>query len=525
MGDQMIARVFVVLGASLLLATASCGQKGTESKSAPPSGVVDLSAGRQTNNTFILTWSIPGDPPEYYSDVRYALLPITDVNWDAAMSVAGVPTISSPVTVTGLSPSTVYYFAVKIRWKNSDWSSISNTATGTTLQQSQKVYGSSEYEGAAAVVQLSGGGYAVVGGSTRYRSGQWYTEPTTQSRVLRLDNQCDPIQQQDFVFGDGDASCAAVETSTGNIAVVGTQMYLYCGAGLYVFMMMPTSVIAGQKVFYSCGYSYGHTTMGHGIVTTEDGGIVVLGEHKEHWNTEINAWLFKMDAQLNRSWEQFYNDTVWDEPSGPSEHHTIGESVARTLDGGYIIAGYVSEIDATPAHQKLWLIRTDENGICLWTYLSDRDDNDAGGSVVAAADGGFVVAGLTHSENPTLSDVYVVKVDGSGYRLWENTFGTALCDEARCIVASPDGGYVIAGSTCRPDSGQVDMYVLKIDDAGDKVWEKTYGGPLDDYASGIAAASGGGYVVVGTTDSYGPVGMSYSNVYVIQISENGELEN
>jgi len=95
-----------------------------------------------------LTWTAPADDggtegtaSEY--DIRYSLSPITDYNWDNATPCTGEPSpkpagTTKSFTVTGLFPSTTYYFALKTADEVPNSSGISNSASGTTVRKQNK---------------------------------------------------------------------------------------------------------------------------------------------------------------------------------------------------------------------------------------------------------------------------------------------------------------------------------------------------------------------------------------------------
>ncbi|UCD64234.1 MAG: fibronectin type III domain-containing protein [Candidatus Zixiibacteriota bacterium] len=100
-----------------------------------------LTAPGATPNSVTLSWTAPGDDGGVGTatvyDVRYSTSYITDANWDQATQVAGEPApqpagSAETLTVTGLDPSTTYYFAVKTADEVPNWSPLSNVATITT---------------------------------------------------------------------------------------------------------------------------------------------------------------------------------------------------------------------------------------------------------------------------------------------------------------------------------------------------------------------------------------------------------
>jgi chitodextrinase len=107
----------------------------------PPAAVTDLAAGDATPNGASLSWTAPGDDgtsgtaAQY--DIRYSPSTIADENWADATQAADEPAPQAAgnaetFVVTGLSPDTDYHFALKAADEKSNWSALSNIASGTT---------------------------------------------------------------------------------------------------------------------------------------------------------------------------------------------------------------------------------------------------------------------------------------------------------------------------------------------------------------------------------------------------------
>jgi len=94
------------------------------------------------------------------------------------------------------------------------------------------------------------------------------------------------------------------------------------------------------------------------------------------------------------------------------------------------------------------------------------------------------------------------KSEGMLIKVWDRTFGSNGYDEAYSIVQTKDGGYVVAGYT-EPRVDDKDVWVIKLDKNGDKVWDRTFGGNGDDVAESIVQTKDGGYIVAGYTWSKG----------------------
>jgi len=148
-------------------------------------------------------------------------------------------------------------------------------------------------------------------------------------------------------------------------------------------------------------------------------------------------------------------------------------------------------------------------------------EGDGASSIVALADGGFAVAGWTESKGAGSSDMWVLRLDEAGNVVWDHTYGGAEDDVARSIVALADGGLAVAGYTQSKGAGDDDMWVLRLDEAGNVVWDKTFGGAKADMANSIVALADGGFAVAGRTYSKGA---GNNDMWVLRLDEAGNVD-
>ncbi|MEZ5044625.1 MAG: caspase family protein [Saprospiraceae bacterium] len=169
----------------------------------------------------------------------------------------------------------------------------------------------------------------------------------------------------------------------------------------------------------------------------------------------------------------------------------------------------------------LWVVNVEGGEID--DYLINNVDLGFVEEVVASPDGGFVMVGSTHSYNRTQpEDVWVLKIDKQGKDIWGGIkyFGDTGFQEGLGISNTMDGGYVIAGVTTTSGAGQADKWVLKLNKYGKLEWEKTYGKAYDDFATSILALSEGGFAIFGQTKSY-MLRASTSMLELLVIDEEG----
>jgi hypothetical protein len=159
--------------------------------------------------------------------------------------------------------------------------------------------------------------------------------------------------------------------------------------------------------------------------------------------------------------------------------------------------------------------------VLSWQKTYGGADYDAGKSIIQTGDGGYVIVGFTSSFGAGENDVFLIKTDSAGNMLWNKTYGGVSRDSASSVVQSTDGGYVIAGSTESFGAGGSDFYLVKTDSEGNMLWNRTYGGSGDDFGKSVVQADDGGYVIAGTIN-WNVAGTTV-DVYLVKTNSDGNL--
>jgi len=242
------------------------------------------------------------------------------------------------------------------------------------------------------------------------------------------------------------------------------------------------------------------------VQQTSDGGFIIAGQTASYGSLHSgynNVYLVKTNSD---------GDLQWQKTFGASDYHVYdyGRSVQQTSDGGFIIAGttYIAGIPA------VYIVKTNTIGVLQWEKTFSGNGGAGGGSVQQTADGGYIIAGDAYSFGSGNDDVYLVKANSDGDQLWQKTFGGSEDDYGYSVQQTTDGGYIIAGSTTSYGAGSKDVYLVKTNSDGDLQWQKTFGG--NDYDEGYSTqqTTDGGYIIAGSANLYG-------SVYLIKVS--GEL--
>lgn len=251
----------------------------------------------------------------------------------------------------------------------------------------------------------------------------------------------------------------------------------------------------------------------YSIVQTEDGGYVLAGSTSLP-NQLADFWLAKTDFAGNLEWNRTYGGTGSD----------AAVSVLQTSDGGYIIAGYTdSFVSVLPllGPGDFWVVKTDGFGNHQWNKTYGGIYSEWASSVIETSDGGYAIVGETRSFPAQDPNFWLVKTDASGNEKWSKTYGGADYDSASSVRQTGDGGYIIAGSTGSFGAGAWDSWLVKTDVSGNMQWNKTFGGADYDGASSVVQTSDGGYAFAGYTYSFS--GGSY-DLWLVKTNATGHKE-
>ncbi|MEO0211503.1 MAG: hypothetical protein ABIN66_06575 [candidate division WOR-3 bacterium] len=194
-------------------------------------------------------------------------------------------------------------------------------------------------------------------------------------------------------------------------------------------------------------------------------------------------------------------------------------SIIQTTDGGYAVTGYTTSFGV--GNEDFFLLKLNPDGSLAWgkTYGGTGHDYTYS-SLIQTADGGFALAGETNSFGAGNQDILLLKLNSDGSLAWARTYGGTGYDCPRSILQAPDGGFVLAGTTASFGAGSEDFLVLKLNSNGSVAWARTYGGTGSDNSYSMVRTTDGGYAVAGGTRSFGA---GNSDFLVLKLNTDGSV--
>lgn len=255
--------------------------------------------------------------------------------------------------------------------------------------------------------------------------------------------------------------------------------------------------------------TYGDTAdqSGQSVKQTSDWGYVIAGGATSPGAGNGDAYLIRTGERGETLWAKTYGGAAGD----------VAACVVQTVDGGYVLAGTTNSYGA--GDEDVYLVKTDAAGSIQWTKTYGSTGSDGGLSVLQASDSGYSVAGYSVPRTQNNSDVYLIRTDAAGDTLWTRKQGGASGDVAYCLQLTADGGFVMAGYT-ESSGSDGDVLLYKVDSYGNTMFWRTYGGVHQDVAWSVCQTRDRGYVVVGSTRSYGA---GVEDVYMIRTDASGDI--
>jgi len=296
---------------------------------------------------------------------------------------------------------------------------------------------------------------------------------------------------------------AGLQTDDGNFVIFGNTFSYGTGSHDFYFIQVDNM---GDTI-RTRTYGGIETEYGYDICRTYDDGFILAGSTKSYGSGKNDIYIIKTDST---------GTLLWSKTIGGTEND-IARSVRETADSGLIICGTTSSFGA--GYDDVYFIRTDSTGDTLWTTTIGGAGGETGWAVRETHDNGFIAVGATGSFGDGYSAMYAIRLDSDGDSLWATTYGGTSADYGYSVETTIDKGFLFAGGTASSGEGYTDAWLVKTDSLGVIAWENTYGGAYDDRGYSVTATLDGGYLLTGTTESFGS---GKNDIFIVKTNPVGD---
>ena len=278
-------------------------------------------------------------------------------------------------------------------------------------------------------------------------------------------------------------------------------------------------LFSSQLVYSQCGGSSFQTVIGgigderaHDIKRTTDNGYIIAGETTSSGAGAKDIVLVKVDVNGVVEWSNTYGSASIDDGNSIS--------VVQTQDGGYAIAGQTEGFGAGTNYDA-FIIKVNGIGTVLWEQQFTGASFEGFRGIVELSNGDIIATGNTQSFGVGFADVFVVKLSATGSVLWSKAFGGSTgLDFSTSVTELANGDVLICAHSNGYGAGMTDALMFRIDNAGNEIWTKSYGGAdIDAYLS-ASLLDDGNIIAVGLTRSFG---VGTEDILLSKMDQNGVL--
>jgi hypothetical protein len=299
---------------------------------------------------------------------------------------------------------------------------------------------------------------------------------------------------------------------------------------------------------------------GLALLATPDGGCLVAGATNTFATVEGGeGWIIKLDASGGVTWQKTYGSlaqehirslalsldgyyaagTITDDlgddpwvleidPDGnilwqerfPGAGFDIVASLTATDAGVALLCASNSEFPTVPGVPFIrpWLLNLDGDGNVLWQRVYNVSGGDYLSEIVALEGGGFIATGEVLSAAFFRGDVWVLRLDAAGAVVWDrrfgDNFGNLNFDGGLAVRPTAEGGFAVFASTLTAQDG---LWMLQLDGAGNRLWDRSYGLGLFQNATAFAVAANGDRLLAGTF----PDQIGNADAFVLRLTPKG----
>lgn len=368
------------------------------------------------------------------------------------------------------------------------WSSVFFPSSGGQVVTAQTVsspwnrtYGGGEADAGISVIEVSTGGFACIGYTKSSGAG------AADVWLVRTAVDGTPQWTQTYGGTEDDHGHSIQEIAAGGFIILGsTESY---GSGSKDWFLIRVSADGT----FLLGHAYGGSDSDEAtsVIEVSGGDLVLVGDIQNSDTKDHDVWLMRTDYLGYEIWNHTYGGVFND----------FGRDVIEVNAGGFALVGFTQSYGA--GDYDVYLIRTEANGNLLWSRTYGGSSFENSGALIEVSTGGFAIIGTTRSSGHGSNDMFLVRTDASGNMLWNKTYGGLDDEGGYSLIEVSTGGFALVGYSESFGAGDADFWVVRTDVDGNVLWNQTFGGVNYDLARSIVEVSTGGFVVTGTTSSFG----------------------
>lgn len=240
---------------------------------------------------------------------------------------------------------------------------------------------------------------------------------------------------------------------------------------------------------------------------------------KNHLNDAVNSLLPDLKSGMNTN--EYWNHSLASCTPGSISARCSSPDSCVDCNGNCHDSG--TNINDLICIQGKWASTTAPTEEWERTFGGVGDERAS--SVQQTNDGGYILASWTDSFGAGKEDAWLIKTDSLGNKVWDNTFGGKGDDKIYAVCQTNDGGYILAGETSSFGGGGKDVWLIKTDSLGKRLWDNTFGDYKYDssYADSSYAALASNSLVPAPASLSSDIGNDrYDHAYAASVRQTND---
>ena len=402
-------------------------------------------------------------------------------------------------------------------------------------KQWDKTFGGSNFDDLETATKTNDGGFLLVGHSSSPADGRDVTQAARGSSdfwIVKIDSLGN--KEFDKRYGGSDIEfCHKVIQNTDGYLLIGetsspisgdkTEPYRGGKHDIWLVQIRPDGTKVWDKTYGGTG-----DDQAFNAAIADDGKNYIIGAHSDSpaggdktdaCRGGLDIWLIKIDKNGNK---------IWDKTLGGNDRDEYPTSLTTTQDGNFVLGcGSLSDASGektdglrgprTIVNKDIWVIKFNTNGNKIWDKSYGGDGLDEIFDIQELSDASIMLGCNSKSdisfdkttENFGDYDFWIIKIDAKGNKLWDKTFGGNRTDLLVSMDQNKTGYILLAGQSISGPSGNktdslngnLDFWLVYIDEKGNKIWDKNFGGRENDAAHELVKFRDGSYLLCGGSGS------------------------
>ncbi|MCK4928528.1 MAG: hypothetical protein KAR76_02225 [Methanosarcinales archaeon] len=284
-------------------------------------------------------------------------------------------------------------------------------------------YGGTKKDFAKSIRQTSDGGYIVGGGTYSFNVG------VVDFYILKLDSYGQLQWWQKLGGSQTDVCESIIETKDGGYMAAGQSWMNILDGNAYMVKLNSEGQVVWEK-----SIGGGLEDGAYDVQQTSDQGYIFTGYTRSAGDGSYDVYVVKTDSSGNVKWTSTFGGNNDDQAFSLVQHRD-----------GYVVAGHSK---SNSALSDVYVVKLDLDGEKVWEkFYGAGDSIEEAQSIQKTTDSGYIIAGKTNQYTYGANDVYLLKLDRDGNEQWSQVFGGENDDYGYSVVQSSDGSFIVAGQT------------------------------------------------------------------------------